>query len=168
MTVKKIMLLGEMGVGKTSLVKRLVFNTFDENYAVSIGSNIYQYEVTPSPSADRFLFNVWDTDGSFGETIFKSVSVRGADAAIILGDVTRRSTLETMVRLAVLFEEAQPGRYFQCVVNKIDLLADGETPRLPERMIEQSLPYILTSAKSGQNVRETFHEAAATIVRRGA
>ncbi|MEL6871319.1 MAG: Rab family GTPase [Pseudomonadota bacterium] len=167
MIIRKIMLLGEMGVGKTSIVNRLVFDTFSGDYGVSIGSDIYQYKVEPSPGEQPFLFNVWDTDGSFGETIFKSVYIRGAHAAVILGDVTRKQTLETMARLAVRFEEELPGRYFCCVLNKVDLLEDGETPELPERLVSRGLPYITTSARTGANVRETFADAAASIVRRG-
>lgn len=167
MIIRKIMLLGEMGVGKTSIANRLVFDTFSGEYGVSIGSDIYQYQVEPPPGDNPFLFNVWDTDGSFGETIFKSVYIRGAHAAIIVGDVTRKHTMETMARLAVRFEEQLPGRYLCCVVNKIDLLPEGEAPSLPERLVSRGLPYVTTSARTGENVCETFATAAETIVRRG-
>jgi len=69
------------------------------------------------------------------------------------------------VRLAQTFETELPGRYYRCVVNKTDLL-DGGLADLPPEVARLGLPLTQTSAKTGKNVRQTFHEAAATIVRR--
>ena len=89
MLTRKIMLLGEIGVGKTSIARRLSFDVFDEDYKATIGSDIYVYEVEPAPDGVPFKFVVWDTDGKFGNVIFKSVYIKEAQAAIIVGDVSR-------------------------------------------------------------------------------
>lgn len=167
MMIRKIMMLGEMGVGKTSIVNRLVFKQFSADYNASIGTDVYQYECRPTADADPILLNVWDTDGSYGEAIFKSVYIRGAHGAIIVGDVTRAPTLETMARLAETFEQELPGRHFTCVLNKCDLLEEGAEPVLPERMKAARLPFVKTSALSGDQIERVFHEAAATMARRG-
>ncbi len=44
---RKVMLLGEIAVGKTSLVRRLVHNTFEHNYKATVGVDIYEYRVAP-------------------------------------------------------------------------------------------------------------------------
>ncbi|MGF1651590.1 MAG: Rab family GTPase [Hyphomicrobiaceae bacterium] len=177
MITRKIMLLGEMGVGKTSLVKRLVFGTFSANYKSSIGSDIYQHEIEPAPNGQRFVFNVWDTDGSYGPGIFRSVYIRGADAAIVIADATRPATFGAMADLALSFEQELPGRYLALVANKIDLVEGPQSTlsgdvrslpfQLPERLAELGLPIAPTSAKTGQNVTALFREAAETILRRG-
>jgi small GTP-binding protein len=165
MIIRKIMLLGEIGVGKTSIVRRLVLDRFDADYKATIGTDVYRYEVRPSPAAEPFHFVVWDTDGNFGQSIFRSVHVKQAHAALIVSDGARRATIETMSRLAEGFADAMPGRYLGLVVNKLDLFEEGAMPPLPPATAPE-LPLFKTSAKTGLNVREAFHEAAATIVRR--
>lgn len=169
MTVhRKIMLLGNVGVGKTSIAKRLVFRTFGSgNYKGTVGSDVYQYIVEPSPLDVPFVFSIWDTDGNYGETLFQSVYIRGAQAALIVGDLKRPKTLSSMVELARAFEANLPGRYACCVLNKADLLGEGEAPEIPEELTASGLPYIITSAATGDNIARTFHDAAATIARRG-
>ena len=77
------------------------------------------------------------------------------------------ATLEAMWSLANTFLDAMPGRYLSLVINKSDLLADGETCALPEQATASGLPIMLTSAKDNLNVKQTFQDAAATIVRHG-
>lgn len=167
MIQRKLMLLGEIGVGKTSTIRRLVFDKFETNYKATVGTDIYTVDVEPQPGVDSVRFIVWDTDGNFGASIFRSVYVRQAHAAFIIGDLTRMQTLENMVALAEGFAEAMPGRYVACLLNKSDLLEPDQPRELPKRLETLAFPTIETSAKTGQNVKETFSEAAATIVRRG-
>ena len=121
MIVRKVMLLGEMAVGKTSIANRLAFDRFGESYKSTIGTDIYVYDVEAPPGDKPFRFLIWDTDGSFEDAMFRSHYMRGAHAAIIVGDLTRRKTLESQLRLAQKFSEALPGRYFSAVLNKNDL-----------------------------------------------
>jgi Ras-related protein Rab-5C len=167
MTVRKIMLLGEIGVGKTSIARRLTFDVWDGIYKATIGTDVYRYEVTPSPTADPFHFIIWDTDGNMGDSIFKHVYVKQAHAALIIGDCMRRTTLDHMVKLGQGFMDALPGRPLTYVVNKTDALAPGETIILPPELQSGEFPVVKTSAKTGEHVRETFHDLAATIHRRG-
>jgi small GTP-binding protein len=166
MIVKKILLLGEIGVGKTSIVRRLVFDQFNPDYKATIGTDVYQYEVRPSPVAAPFHFVIWDTDGAFGESIFKSVHVRQADAAFIVGDLTRRGTVESALQLAIGFSDALPGRYLRIALNKADVFSDDFRHPLPDGLVNGDFESILTSAKTGTNVKEAFHQAATTIIRR--
>ena len=169
MIIAKIMLLGEMAVGKTSIANRLVFDRFDHSYKSTIGTDVYRYDVEPGPDGQPFQFLVWDTDGNYEEAMFRSSYIRGAHAAIIVGDLSRPQTLETQLRLARMFCDEMPGRYFAGVLNKKDLV-DGPTkdcPELPEALRKPFFPVIEASAKTGYNVQKTFVEAARTIARRG-
>ncbi len=109
MIVRKVMLLGEMAVGKTSIANRLAFDRFGESYKSTIGTDIYVYGVEAPPGDKPFRFLIWDTDGSFEDAMFRSHYMRGAHAAIIVGDLTRRKTLESQLRLAQKFSEELPG-----------------------------------------------------------
>lgn len=165
MTARKVMLLGEIGVGKSSLVKRLVFDRFDTDYKPTLGVDVYRYEVPPSDTHAPITLIIWDTDGNFGEAMFRHVYMKEASAAFIIGDVTRRPTLDTMLRLSKGFREHFPGRYEALIVNKLDLV-EGEPLNLPEALSPNREGVFHTSALTGENVQLAFHKAAATILRR--
>ena len=160
MTARKVMLLGEIGVGKSSIVQRLVFDRFDMNYKPTIGVDVYRYELEETAERRRTTLIVWDTDGNFGETIFRHVYMREASAAVIVGDVTRASTLDAMAALGQGFREALPGRCLSFVLNKLDLLPPGEDATLPDALMRPGLTLHRTSAKTGQNIKTVFEETA--------
>ncbi len=168
MISRKVMLLGEIGVGKTSLIRRLVRGQFETEYKSTFGVELYRVPITSAgPNGDQQVeLIVWDTDGNFGQNIFRHVYIKGASAALIIGDLKRRTTLDTMVSLAEGFRDALPGRHFSFIANKADLLADGEPPELPAKLHSFGQPILLTSAKTGANVKDTFIEAATSILRR--
>lgn len=165
MIVRKILMLGEIGVGKTSISRRLAFGTFGDNYKATIGVDIYSYDVKPDPEGLAFKFLVWDTDGSHGESIFRQYYARQAQAAMIVADVTRPSTIETMLQLGRLFADVMPGRYYAHVLNKVDLAADPATTEALERLKSSRVPLFRTSALSGERVTSAFHDAAVEIIK---
>jgi small GTP-binding protein len=162
--VRKVLMLGEIGVGKTSISRRLVFNSFGDNYKATIGVDVYSYDVKPDPSGMPFKFLIWDTDGSHGESIFRQYFARQAQAAMIVADVTRPSTVETMMRLGRLFEDVLPGRYCGYVLNKTDLEMDTAVADMLGRLESTHLPLFKTSALTGDNVAQAFHDAATSII----
>jgi small GTP-binding protein len=168
MTPRKIMLLGEIGVGKSSIARRLVFDKFDTVYKPTLGVDVYGYEIGPGSNPEQGLsakFIIWDTDGNFGDSILSHVYIKHAAGALIVGDVTRQSTLEAMVRLGSSFLRAMPGRYCGYLVNKSDLANAGT--KLPPALEHPSIPLVRTSAKTGENVKQAFLGAADAIRRRG-
>ncbi len=166
MSARKIMLLGEIGVGKSSLAKRLVFDRFDTDYKPTLGVDVYSYEVPASDRHQAMTLIIWDTDGNFGESLFRHVYMKEAAGAFIIGDVTRRATLDTMLQLSKGFREQFPGRYSALIVNKMDLFEDDQRG-LPGALQSGKTGVFHTSALTGENVKLAFHEAAATIQRRG-
>jgi Ras-related protein Rab-5C len=167
MSVHKVMLLGEIGVGKSSTVQRLVFDRFEFDYKPTIGVDVYRYEIPASSNRGRTALIVWDTDGNFGDTIFKHVYMKEAAAAMIIGDLSRPGTIATMVNLAIGFREALPGRHISLMLNKADLITSSTDIQLPASFDKLKITPKLTSAKSGQNIQDSFAEAAEAIERRG-
>lgn len=161
----KVMLLGDIGVGKSSLARRLAFGHFTSEYKPTIGVEIYQHKLE-SVDGDPVTMIIWDTDGNFGDAVLRHVYVRQASAAMIVGDRTRMETLSTMVRLGEAFNQLMPGRTVHFIVNKADLPAVDGADGIFSRLQVHS-PLTLTSALDGTNVAEAFLETAIAIKRRG-
>ena len=168
MAARKVLLLGEIGVGKTSLAQRLLFDHFDTNYKSTIGVDLYKYDIEiPGEAESPVSLVLWDTDGNWGESLFRHVYVKGASAALIVGDAARRATQETMLALAAGFDDAQPGRPITLVPNKIDLPPETGEVDMPAALRETPFPFFKTSAKSGTNVHDAFVGTTRAILRRG-
>ncbi|MEZ5901079.1 MAG: GTP-binding protein [Hyphomicrobiaceae bacterium] len=167
MSARKVMLLGEIGVGKSSLARRLVFDKFEFDYKPTIGVDIYRYEAPASATRPATTLIIWDTDGNFGDAIFRHVYMKEAAGALIVGDIARPPTMETMVKLATGFRDAFPGRHHSFIVNKTDLVPDAESAPLLSALTQSGSPLIRTSAKTGSNVERAFIESADVIARRG-
>jgi GTPase SAR1 family protein len=166
MIARKVMLLGEIGVGKSSLARRLVFDKFDFDYKPTIGVDVYRYNVPDSPTRPQMSLILWDTDGNFGDAIFKHIYMKEASAALIIGDLSRSQTLDTMIKLGSGFADTFPGRHIGYIVNKSDLAADPEAIALPASLTSPGTSLIRTSAKTGSHVAEAFADAADCIARR--
>ncbi|KAF2990931.1 GTP-binding protein [Methylocystis sp. MJC1] len=163
MTSAKVMLLGDIGVGKSSLARRFVFDRFESEYKTTIGVDVLTHDVDLGAEADNatLRFVLWDTDGDFGLRIFETVYLAGASAAIIVADVTRPATLVKMASLATGFEEKFPGRPVAAIVNKIDL-----APQFAADASLSQFDAVYTSAKTGQGVAEMFLSLGHAIWRR--
>jgi Ras-related protein Rab-5C len=160
----KVMRLGDIGVGKSSLARRFVFDRFESDYKTTIGVDVLTHDVALGPEADdeTLRFVLWDTDGDFGLRIFETVYLAGASAAIVVADATRPATLVKMAGLVTRFEEKFPGRPVSAIVNKIDLaptFAESSSP-------SPDYDVVYTSAMTGQGVAEMFHSIGSAIWRR--
>jgi Ras-related protein Rab-5C len=162
----KVMLLGDIGVGKSSLARRLVFDRFDSEYKTTIGVDVLTYDIALGPNSpvDRLRLILWDTDGDFGLAIFETVYVRGASAAIIVADASRPATMVKMANLARSFSERMPGRPVCNVINKIDLASGRHESGSGHPEVGDVL---YSSALTGEGVGELFTTLGEAIVRRG-
>lgn len=165
MMSRKILLLGEMGVGKTSIARRLKFDTFGDRYKATIGADIYAYEVLPAPLGVEFEFLIWDTDGSYGEGVFRQYYAQQAEAAMIVADACRPSTIDTMIALGRMFADVIPGRYFAHILNKMDAIDEDTAGDLVMRLQTTKVPLFTTSAQTGENVAPAFARAAEQIIK---
>lgn len=163
------MLLGDIGVGKTSLARRLVLDKFDYDYKATIGVDVYTHQVSieadGKPVSIKLL--IWDIDGDFGESIFKQIYIRGATSALVIGDGSRLATLTSVAALGQRFSEYFPGRPISLIINKTDLVAESDLPRLMEPLRFLGAPIVATSAKTGANVQTSFETVARAAYERG-
>jgi small GTP-binding protein len=164
----KIMMLGEIGVGKTSIVRRLVFDSFDSSYKATIGVDIYTYVLSREATALDFEISlvIWDVDGDYDQSIFNHIYMEGASGAIIVCDVTRAATHKTALGLIDSFERNLPGRPAMLIMNKIDLLA-GDKSHLLSPPPTIGIETVWTSARTGHQVLEAFARIGRQCISRG-
>ncbi|MEZ5854808.1 MAG: hypothetical protein R3D67_08715 [Hyphomicrobiaceae bacterium] len=168
MISKKLLILGEIGVGKTSLVRRFVLDELPSDYLATMGVDLYRYRVdgVGRDKSQMLELVIWDTDGSYGTSIFSHAYAKGTSAALIVGDISRPTTLDMMVKLADGFADAMPARLFTFAFNKVDLIEEVDEDVLPEPLRRARQPKIWTSALTSQNVNSAFIETADAILRR--
>lgn len=160
---KKICLLGAFAVGKTSLVERFVYNRFDEKYLTTIGVKVSQKILPPvqnpkSGQLTQFNFLIWDI-----ERIEKFDSVvrnyyRGAAGALAVADLTRPETIPNLQEIGDTFCSVSPTAQLLIVGNKLDTFEQdrGTLSLLKKTASHFSTEYVLSSAKTGEQVEEVF------------
>jgi len=157
---RKVNLLGERGVGKTSLILRFVKNVFGEEYLKTVGTNVYTKKVPVTGSEVKLV--MYDI---MGESNFKSVqdmAFEKSTGAIAVADITREETLYKLIDdwLPKYRKSSVANAPVILAVNKIDLEEDQEITKA--EVVENVLHYFdtifFTSAKTGENVEDMFKE----------
>ncbi len=153
----KVSVIGDYAVGKTSLIKRYMTDSFDEGYKATLGAAISTFKTTAKDS--DISLQVWDLAG---QTSFRRVRVQylfGTDFAIVVFDVTRKDSLECVNEWVKDVKQGAPDVLLYLVGNKVDLKEDRVvTPASAEKIGKslKMLGYTETSAKDGTNVKELF------------
>ncbi len=156
---KKICLLGSYGVGKTSMVRQFVYNKFEEKYLSTIGVHISKklIHVNSTKSSELNLF-IWDIANIEKFDSVVNNYMRGAHGAIIVADVTRLNTVESMNEFAENFLRINPNSKLVFVINKFDLSTQtnfSEEEYL-NKINHNKVELFFTSAKTGENIEEVF------------
>jgi small GTP-binding protein len=166
---KKICLLGDFNVGKTSLVRRFVEGKFSDRYLSTVGVKVSRKSVNIRTELNLHQVNllVWDLEGN---TKFKSITpsyLKGASGSIIVADLTRSDTLKNLNQHIELFLKVNPTAIIIIAMNKVDLLPEEKLNRLIENYSHNNSSQIVsmykTSAKTGNNVAEMFDELAMAV-----
>ncbi|MEM9926030.1 MAG: Rab family GTPase [Cyanobacteria bacterium P01_D01_bin.50] len=169
---KKICLIGDYGVGKTSLIRRFVDRQFSDQYLSTVGVKISRksVEVTDSQQQKniKLLLLIWDIEGS---NKFKGISTsyfQGATGAIIVGDVTRPESLENISEHLQKFLKVNPKGKAAIALNKSDLI-DAEFLEKYRHIYSFSdnsnfVSTNTTSAKTGTNVDEIFQSLTHSMI----
>ena len=158
---KKVVVLGHFGVGKTSLIRRAVDDSFSDNYEVSIGVHITKKIVDIKPNTSVSLI-LWDLEGTTDLTQIRTSYLLGTHAIIYVFDLLRPSTFLNLPTDISIINDRIPDVPIHVVGNKVDLMASEDLSKILENH-EISLDY-LTSAKTGDKVDELFEQLAKTLV----
>lgn len=165
---KKVCLLGDFAVGKTSLVRRFVYDRFDDKYLSTIGVKVSSKTVAIAHDgrAVELAMMLWDLAGSEEFERMRSSYLRGAAAAILVCDVTRVTTLQQLAVYANDLLKINPHARIIVAANKADLSSQYMMTADDVRTFAQQLqaPYYLTSAKQGDEVESMFRHLGRMLV----
>ena len=172
----KICLIGEAAVGKTSLIRRYVEDSFDDRYISTLGSKVSLKKLWLTSRSDpkrnvEVQLSVWDLIGerSYLDTLHKEY-LKGAQGLIAVCDVTRYSTFEALDQWIPAAFRITGQVPLAVVVNKLDLkdqvmcLYDEHEPQ--EKAERYGGFAVWSSAKSGMNANPVFGNIALAVVRR--
>jgi len=169
--MKKICMLGDPAVGKTSLVGRFVFSMFDDKYIETIGAKVTKRTMAIEKKSTRQRFRlklmIWDIAGQKTLDFIKPTYYRDAEGALIIADYTRRETLDNVSRWGQSIREVCGQIPIVVLVNKSDLrdhaqFTADEAVEVAGRM---DAPSFLSSAKTGENVENAFSTLGRKLIR---
>lgn len=166
----KVCLVGEQAVGKTSLVRRFVLDAFDDSYIATMGAKVLKRDIEVSDETyGNLLVNlvIWDIMGnkSFRD-LFKEAFFQGAQGLIAVCDVTRKATLTELESWIKAVSKVAGDIPVQILANKVDLVDDTELAEddIKEFSDRIDSTYVMTSAKTGENVEDSFDIVARKII----
>ncbi|TFG04513.1 MAG: GTP-binding protein [Promethearchaeota archaeon] len=154
----KISLIGDIAVGKTSLIDRFVNGKFEQDYIATMGVNISLKNTLIGELPVQLM--LWDIGGSEKWEKVRNMFYRGTSGALLIYDITRPATFLNITHYLLDLEKTiQKKVPFVLIGNKNDLedlrKIEAENAR---KLVEASngVTYYETSAKSGENVEEAF------------
>lgn len=166
---KKVCVLGTFAVGKSSLVRQFVYSQFSDDYLSTIGVQLSAKSVEilnpETQKVNQVNMILWDLAQVEKFDAVTKNYLHGAHAAIVVFDLTRRTSLLDYDVTIHGFLEINPGSKIVLAGNKTDL-AHTEESRLDIARIAEELncPFFFTSAKTGENVEALFHTLAQQLV----
>jgi len=160
----KIILLGDFYVGKTSLIKKYVYNIFSDKYLTTIGVNISKKQLIleQNEEINNVTLILWDINGDEGFIKISPQYLHGSNAAILVADLSRPPTIDNIKKHIDFFKEQNKDAPLILALNKYDLYNNRENElsdliiKVRNIISKYNIDFLFTSAKDGSNVNEIF------------
>ena len=159
----KICLLGNPAVGKTSLIRKYVYDVYSDKYIGTLGTKVSKKVVEIEDREVTML--IWDLMGEHEFRRIQRTAFKGTQGALVVCDLTRKETLDGF--------DFWPENLHE-VTGDVPIIFLGNKDDLPDKQISESdikpyadrygTEYYLTSAKTGKHVEEAFLNLARKIV----
>ncbi|KAI3361296.1 hypothetical protein L3Q82_013485 [Scortum barcoo] len=165
--VFKVVLIGESGVGKSNLLSRFTKNEFSHDSRTTIGVEFSTRTV--QLNANTIKAQIWDTAGLERYRAITSAYYRGAVGALLVYDITKHLTYESVERwLKELYEHANNQIVVMLVGNKTDLESERSVPTEEAQGFAEKngLLFLETSALESTNVEAAFNNVLTEIHRK--
>lgn len=158
----KILIIGDAGVGKTSLLKRYVTGKFSTQYRVTLGADFLSKK--QEINGKEFTLNLWDTAGQEKHSSLGNAFYRGADCCVMVFDITSKKSLESLESWKEVFLDAgmikNPDEFpFIILGNKCDRDSEREVSKEEAEAWcgeHGGYDYFEVSAKDGDGVENAF------------
>merc|ERR1719446_559297 len=161
----KLVFLGDQSVGKTSIITRFMYDTFDNNYQATIGIDFLSKTMYLEDRTVRL--QLWDTAG---QERFRSLIpsyIRDSSVAVVVYDVSNRSSFLNTSKWVEDVRAERGNDVVICLVgNKTDLGNDKRqvsTEEGDDRAKKDGLMFMECSAKAGYNVKSLFRKLATAL-----
>ena len=166
--IKKVCLLGDGAVGKTSLIRKYVYDDFDDKYLMTIGAKITKK--TMKVGLDEEINLTMMVNDIVGQVEFERLHkqyYRGSKGGLFVCDMTRKDTLERVEWWLDSFRDVAGDVPVILLGNKVDLKEQHEVTYedMAKFAKKFNCPYFLTSAKTGENVERAFENMGKRVVR---
>lgn len=161
LTKHKIVFLGDQGVGKTSLITRFMYNTFDTHYAATIGIDFLSKTMYLDDKTIRL--QLWDTAG---QERFRSLIpsyIRDSKVAMIVYDVSNKESFDDIPRWSDYVRTERGDDVIIVLVGNKSDLPDRVVSTEEGEALSKSLGFNLfmeTSSKNGYGVKNLFKKVA--------
>lgn len=163
----KIVMLGNLAVGKTSLVVRFVEGKFRSDFGPTIGANFLLKRLSLDPNVE-VLLSIWDISGHI---IHKPEGLsrafyQGSNGCLLICDLGRKDTLADLTSWKNKVEQYAPDIPMILLGNKNDLpsrVSDDDLHSCASSL--GAIEYCSTSAKTGDGVLESFHTMARVLLK---
>jgi Ras-related protein Rab-5C len=162
----KLVLLGESGAGKSSIVQQFCYQKFEINTASTIGAS-FQAQTVVLDEFTLIKFDIWDTAGQERYNSLAPMYYREAAAAVVVFDLTSLASFaKAKAWIDELKQQAKKEVQIGLAANKLDLAGQHRqvaTEEAEHFANQHGLVYLETSAKTGHNVNQLFHLLATRI-----
>ncbi len=161
----KLILIGNSGVGKSSILQRYMNKTFEESYKCTIGVDFLMKSVEVKGKTVKL--QLWDTAGQEKYKSMVASYYRGANVALVVFDITSRSSFESLpLWIENYYKNGPEQKNIILIGNKKDMVDQRQvTQEEAEEFSEtNNMIYFETSAKEGDNVDYVFNFAAEKLL----
>ncbi|KAM4871310.1 ras-related protein Rab-31-like [Thomomys bottae] len=153
----KVCLLGDTGVGKSSIARRFAEDNFEHKVHPTIGASFMTKTVPYGNELHKFL--IWDTAGQERFHSLAPLYYRGSAAAVLVYDITKQDSFQTLKKWVKQLKEHGPENIVIAIAgNKCDLSDMRQVSLKDAEEYAQSIGAIVveTSAKDAVNIKELF------------
>lgn len=156
---RKICLIGDYAVGKTSLVNRFVSNQFSDRYLTTVGVKVETCLVDVAPG-EQIKLVIWDIAGGDKLTSVKQSYLQGASGYCLIADASREETFRSALALQQHVVKNLGDVPCAGLSNKSDLPEGVTLASINETYRFSGGSWVETSALTGQGVRDAFLQLA--------
>ena len=163
--IVKIIVAGNAGVGKSTLLRRYIDGKFISDMKMTVGVDHFAKELQVSNV--RYKMQIWDLGGQDRFRYIVDFALRGAHGALLLFDITNYSSFLSIDKWVQLLRANNKVLPILLVATKWDLqecsvVKNVLIPKILKR--NKIRGYIETSSKTGQNVKKVFEKMLSTVL----
>lgn len=153
----KILLIGDSGVGKSSLMRKYINNEYNESYISTIGVDFSIK--TLNIDNKKIKIQIWDTAGQERFKTIISSYYRGAHGILVVFDITNKESFQNITNWLQEIEKYKKDDIEIIIIGtKNDMMYKREVDitSISDFINKYKYTYIETSAKNGNNVENAF------------